>query len=81
MLLGVAATTLLLVWGVHQNRYVLYEAALCYVWLSTYAEDARPFEHPGKLLTSGHSQIRERTAPRLEELNLHARLIKRWLFN
>ena len=60
-----------------QRQLDAYNARDLEVWLSTYAEDAQQFEHPGKLLTSGHSQIRERTAPRFEEPNLHARLIKR----
>jgi hypothetical protein len=45
--------------------------------LATYAEDARQFEHPGKLAASGHAQIRERMAVRFQEPNLHARLIQR----
>jgi len=46
-------------------------------WLSTYAPNARQFEFPGTLLTSGHDEIRARTAPRFQEPNLRARLIKR----
>jgi hypothetical protein len=45
--------------------------------LATYAEDAQQFEHPAKLVASGHAQIRERMAIRFQESNLHARLIKR----
>ncbi len=46
-------------------------------WLATYAEDAQQFEFPATLLASGHAQMRARSAPRFEEPNLHARLIKR----
>ncbi len=45
--------------------------------MATYAEDARQFEHPAKLLASGAAQLRERIAARFREPNLHARLIKR----
>lgn len=46
-------------------------------WLSTYAVDARQYEHPGKLLATGHAEIRARTSPRFSEPNLHALLLKR----
>jgi hypothetical protein len=45
--------------------------------LATYAEDAKQFEHPGKLLASGHAQIRERMAGRFQDAHLQAKLIKR----
>jgi hypothetical protein len=46
-------------------------------WLATYAEDAKQFEHPGKLLASGHAEIRARAAARFQEPNLHAKLLQR----
>jgi hypothetical protein len=45
--------------------------------MATYAEDAQQFEYPATLLASGARQVRERTAGRFRESNLHARLIKR----
>jgi hypothetical protein len=45
--------------------------------LATCAEDARQFEHPGKLLASGQAQICERMAGRFQDSQLHAKLIKR----
>ena len=45
--------------------------------MATYADDARQFEHPDKLLASDAAQIRERFAARFKEPNLHALLVKR----
>ena len=45
--------------------------------LATYARDAKQFEHPDKLLASGHAEIRERTTARFSEPNLHATLLQR----
>jgi hypothetical protein len=60
-----------------QRQLDAYNARDLDALLATYAEDARQFEHPGKLVGSGHVQIRERMAVRFQEPNLHARLIKR----
>ncbi|NRF67024.1 nuclear transport factor 2 family protein [Aquincola sp. S2] len=60
-----------------QRQLDAYNAKDLEAWLATYAEDAKQYEHPGKLLTDGHAQIRARTAPRFAEPNLHARLITR----
>ena len=46
-------------------------------WLATYAQDAQQFQFPSTLLASGHAEIRARTAARLQEPNIHARLIQR----
>ena len=46
-------------------------------WLETYAEDARQYEFPAKLLATGHAEIRTRTASRLQEPNIHAELLQR----
>jgi hypothetical protein len=45
--------------------------------MATYADDARQYEYPDTLLTSGAAQIRERSVTRFQEPNLHAKLIKR----
>ena len=60
-----------------QRQLDAYNAKDLSAWLATYAKDAQQFEHPGKLLASGHAQIRARTEPRFAEPNLHAKLIKR----
>ncbi|NEX60796.1 nuclear transport factor 2 family protein [Noviherbaspirillum galbum] len=60
-----------------QRQLEAYNAKDLEAWLATYAPDAKQFEHPGKLLASGHDEIRARTAPRFTEPNLHARLLKR----
>ena len=45
--------------------------------LAVYADDAQLFEHPAKLLAHGSAELRQRFAPRFEEPNLHATLLKR----
>ncbi len=45
--------------------------------LLTYAVDARQFEFPGKLLATGHEEIRPRMATRFAEPDLHAKLLRR----
>jgi putative hydrolase of HD superfamily len=63
--------------AVVQQQLSAYNAHDLDAWLATYASDAQQFEHPAKLLASGHAEIRARAAARFEEPNLHARLIKR----
>jgi putative hydrolase of HD superfamily len=60
-----------------QRQLEAYNARDIDALLATYAQDARQYEHPGKLVASGHAQMRERFAIRFQEPNLHARLIKR----
>lgn len=60
-----------------QRQLDAYNARDIDALLATYADDARQYEHPGKLVASGHAQMRERFAIRFQEPNLHARLIKR----
>jgi len=60
-----------------QRQLDAYNAHDLEGWLATYAEDAQQFEHPGKLLASGHAAMRERMVDRFKEPNLHARLIRR----
>lgn len=60
-----------------QRQLDAYNAKNIDAWLATYAPDAKQFEHPAKLLASGHAEIRARTAPRMNEPNIHAKLISR----
>jgi hypothetical protein len=60
-----------------QRRLDAYNARDLEASLATYAEDARQFEFPAKVLATGHAEIRARTAARLQEPNLHAKLLKR----
>ena len=63
--------------SVVQRQLDAYNARDLDAWLATYAEDAQQFEHPAKLVASGHAEMRARTAPRFTEPNLHAKLIQR----
>jgi len=63
--------------SVVQNQLDAYNARNIEAIVATYAEDARQFEHPAKLLASGSAQLRERFAVRFKEPNLHAVLISR----
>lgn len=46
-------------------------------WVATYAEDARQFEFPAKLLATGRGEIRARISSRFQEPDLNARLVRR----
>jgi hypothetical protein len=63
--------------AVVQRQLDAYNSKNLEAWLATYAEDAQQFEHPGKLLASGHAEIRARAAARFQEPNLHAKLKQR----
>jgi hypothetical protein len=63
--------------AVVQCQLDAYNARDIEALLATYAEDAEQYEYPATLLTSGARQVRERSAARFQEPNLHARLIKR----
>lgn len=63
--------------AVVQRQFEAYNSKNLEAWLATYAEDAKQFEHPGKLLASGLAEIRARAAARFEEPNLHAKLLQR----
>jgi hypothetical protein len=63
--------------AVVQRQLDAYNARDIEALVATYAEDARQFEHPSKLLASGSAELRERFAARFKEPNLHAALIKR----
>jgi hypothetical protein len=60
-----------------QRQLDAYNARDVEALLATYASDAQQFEHPGKLLASGHEEIRGRMAIRFLDPNLHATLIQR----
>ncbi len=63
--------------AVVQRQLDAYNAHDLDALMATYAEEARQFEHPAKLLASGSAQIRERFAARFKEPDLHAALIHR----
>ncbi|MEO8154814.1 MAG: nuclear transport factor 2 family protein [Rhizobacter sp.] len=63
--------------AVVQRQLDAYNARDLEAWLATYAPDAQQFEHPAKLVASGHAEMRARTALRFTEPNLHARLVQR----
>jgi hypothetical protein len=45
--------------------------------LATYAQDAHEFEFPGRLLASGHTQVRARVERMLADPLFHVRLVQR----
>ena len=45
--------------------------------MATYSDDVQHFEFPSTLVASGAAQVRERLCVRLQEPNLHARLLGR----
>lgn len=63
--------------AVAQRQLDAYNARDLDALMAAYAEDAQQFEHPSKLLASGAGQIRERSALRFQEPNLHAALLQR----
>lgn len=63
--------------AVVQRQLDAYNARDLDALLATYAEDARMFEHPSKLLASGAAALRERFTARFQEPNLHAALLSR----
>jgi putative hydrolase of HD superfamily len=60
-----------------QRQLDAYNAKNIDAWLATYAPDAKQFEHPAKLVASGHDEMRARTTARFGEPNIHAKLIRR----
>jgi hypothetical protein len=60
-----------------QRQLDAYNARDVEALLATYAADARQFEHPDKLLATGHVEMRPRFIARFQESNLHARLLHR----
>ena len=51
------------------------------LFMANWAEDAKIFEHPSKLLANGSAEIRERHINRFKEPNLFGRLIKRMVID
>lgn len=60
-----------------QRQLDAYNAKNLNAWLATYADDAKQYELPGKLLAAGLDEIRVRAAVRFAEPDLHANLIQR----
>ena len=63
--------------SVVQRQLDAYNARDIDALMATYSDDAQQFEYPATLLAAGAAQVRERTAARFRESNLHARLIRR----
>lgn len=63
--------------AVIQRQLDAYNARDLDALIATYAADAQLFEHPATLLASGSAAVRERMAVRLQEPNLHAKLLSR----
>lgn len=63
--------------SVVQRQLEAYNAHDVEALLATYADDARQFEHPSKLLATGSAQIRDRYAARFRDGKPHAALVKR----
>jgi hypothetical protein len=63
--------------AVVQRQLDAYNARDLDALMATYALDACQYELPGKLLASGSAEIGARLGPRLQEPNLHARLLQR----
>ncbi|RQO53782.1 steroid delta-isomerase [Variovorax sp. KBW07] len=63
--------------AVVQRQLAAYNAKDLEAWLATYAEDARQYELAGKLLASGHAELRARSEVRFMEPDLHAHLLQR----
>ncbi|MDP9993715.1 hypothetical protein J2W28_004176 [Variovorax boronicumulans] len=63
--------------AVVERQLAAYNAKDLSAWLATYAEDARQYELAGKLLASGHAELRARTELRFAEPDLHAHLLQR----
>ena len=63
--------------AVVQRQLDAYNARDLDALIATYAADARQYEHPATLLATGSDQIRQRMVQRLQEPNLHARLMQR----
>lgn len=63
--------------AVVQRQLDAYNARDIDAFMAVWADDARCFEHPAKLLAQGADEIRARHALRFKEANLSARLIHR----
>jgi hypothetical protein len=63
--------------AVVQRQLDAYNARDLDAIMAVYADDARQFEYPAKLIACGAVELRERFAARFREPNLHAKLVKR----
>ncbi len=63
--------------AVVQRQLDAYNARDVDALVALYADDARLYEHPDKLLAEGRAVLRERFAARFREPNLHAALLHR----
>lgn len=63
--------------AVVQRQLDAYNARDIDALMATYAADVLAYEHPVALLASGVAELRARLALRLQEPNLHARLLNR----
>ena len=63
--------------SVVQSQLDAYNAHDIDALMATYADEIQHFEFPATLVASGAAQVRERLAGRLQEPNLHARLLGR----
>jgi hypothetical protein len=63
--------------SVVQRQLDAYNARDIDALMATYSDDGQQFEYPATLLAAGAAQVRERTAMRFGESNLHARLVRR----
>ena len=60
-----------------QRQLDAYNARDIDALMATYADDVEHFEFPSTLAASGAAQVRERLSSRLQEPNLHAKLVDR----
>ncbi len=63
--------------AVVQRQLEAYNARDIDALMATYTDDVEHFEFPATLFASGAKQVRERLAVRLQEPNLHAKLVNR----
>jgi hypothetical protein len=60
-----------------QRQLAAYNQRNVDAWLATYAPDAVQRSSDGQLLAQGNEAIRARTAPRMQDPKLHAKLMQR----
>ena len=60
-----------------QRQLDAYNARGIDALMAIYADDVEHFEFPSTMVANGAAQLRERLTARLQEANLHAKLVKR----
>ncbi len=60
-----------------QRQLDAYNARDIDALMAIYADDVEHFEFPSTMVANGAAQLRERLTARLQEANLHAKLVKR----